>query len=65
MDENRRYKDARDDQGKTQFKRLRNEMQRRCRKARNNWIEEKCKEVESLFKIGKVDAAHRENQRKL
>ena len=35
-------------------------MQRRCRKARNNWIEGMCEEIESLFEIGKVDAAHRE-----
>ena len=34
-------------------------MQRRCRKARNNWIEAKCREVKSLFKLGKVDATHR------
>ena len=33
-------------------------MQRRCRKARNNWVEGKCK-VETLFRIGKVNAAHR------
>ena len=59
MDERRRYKHARDEQGKSQCKRLRIEVQRRCRKARNNWIEGKCKEVESLFKIGKVDAARR------
>ena len=35
-------------------------MQRRCRKQRNYWIERKCKEVEKLFRLGKVDAAHRE-----
>ena len=34
-------------------------MQRIWRKARNNWIEGKCKEVESLCKIQKVDAVHR------
>ena len=59
MDERRRYKNARDKQGKTQYKRLRNEVQRRCIKARNNWIKGKSKEVETLFKIGKVDAACR------
>ena len=39
--------------------RLRYEVQRRCRKARNIWIEGECKEAESLFKIGKVDAARK------
>ena len=34
-------------------------MQRKCRKARNNWIEGKCKDVKTLFRTGKVDAAHR------
>ena len=34
-------------------------MLRRCRKAQNDWIEGKCKEVESPFKVGKLDAAHR------
>ena len=58
MDKRRRYIHARDEQGKTQYKRLRNKVQRRCRKAWN-WIEGKCEEVESLFKIEKVDAAHR------
>ena len=28
-------------------------------KALKNWIDGKCKEVESLFRIGKVDTAHR------
>ena len=65
MYERRRYKNAGGVQGKTQYKRLRNEVQRRFRKARSNWIERKCKEVESLFKTGKVDAAPQEKQRKL
>ena len=54
------YKNARDAEGNMQYKRLRNKVQRRCRKARNNWIEGMCEEIESLFEIGKVDAAHRE-----
>ena len=33
-------------------------MQRRCRKAQNNWIEGRYR-VETLFRIGKVDADHR------
>ena len=27
-----------------------------------NWIKGKCKEVETLFRIGKVDAVHRKNE---
>ena len=46
MDERRRYKNGRYEQEETQYKRLKNEVQRRCSKARNNWIEGKCKEVE-------------------
>ena len=67
MDERKRYQNARDEQRKTHCERLRNKVQRRCKKARNNWIERKCKEVETLFRIGKVDAPYRkirENFRK-
>ena len=59
MDERRRYKNAKDEQGKTQ---LRNKVQRRSRKAQNNGIDGKCKEVETLFSIGKIDAAHRKTK---
>ena len=42
-----------------QYKRLRNEMQRRCRIAQNNWIDGKWIELEALFRNGKVDAAYK------
>ena len=57
-DERIKDKNAKDEQRKTKYKRFRNELQRRWRKARNYWIGEKCKEVETLFRIGKVDTAH-------
>ena len=56
MNEKRKHKNAKDTQGKTQYKRLRNEVQRRCTKARNNWIKEKCKVLKTILKIGKIDA---------
>ena len=40
-------------------KRNKRDLETKCRKARNNWMEDKCNEVESLFKIEKVGAAHR------
>ena len=59
MDGERKYKNAKDEQEKTQNKRLRNELQRRCKKARNNSIGGKCKEIETLFKLAIVDADQR------
>ena len=59
MNERRRHKNAREEQGERQYSRRRNKVQIRCRKARKNLLKEKFKEVESLFKIGKVDTAHR------
>ena len=51
MNERRNHKKAKEEQGKTQYKRLRNEVQRRYRKARKNRIEGKCEEIEMLFRI--------------
>ena len=60
MDERRKCKNAKDELGKTQYESFRKDVQRRCRKTLNNWIEGKCKKSETRFRIGKVDAAHRE-----
>ena len=62
MDERKKYKNAKDKQGKTQYKKLTNKVQRRCRKARNNWIEGTFKEIEKLFRIDKVNAAHKKTK---
>ena len=53
MDTRRKHKNARDEQGKTQYKRLKKEVQIKGRKARNNWMERKFKEVEMLFRMEK------------
>ena len=37
-------------------------MQRRCSKAPNNWMDGKCEEVETRFRIGKVEVAHRKTK---
>ena len=42
-----------------QYKKFRNEEHKRCREAQNNWIEGKCKQVETLFRTDKVNAAPR------
>ena len=62
IDERRIYKNARDVEGKAQYKRLRNEVQRIYIKARNNWLEGKCKKEKTLFRVGKVDTAHRKSR---
>ena len=59
MDKWKRYKNAKDEQQKVQYKKLRNEVQRRCRKTQNKWIDGKYKEEETLFRIWKVNVAHR------
>ena len=35
MDERKRYKNARDEEGKIRYKKLRNKVHTKCRKARN------------------------------
>ena len=60
MNERRKHKNAEDEQGKMQYKRFKNNIQKRCKKVRNKWIEGKCNGAETLLRIGNVDAIHRE-----
>ena len=47
MDERRKWKTINTDEGKSIYRRLNNELRREADKAREDWLEDKCKEIES------------------
>ena len=59
MDQRAQWKNIKTDEGKTNYRRLKNEIDRDCRKAREAWYTERCKEVEQLENRGRSDLAHR------
>ena len=59
MDERRKYKNASDEESKRNYRQLRNAINRKCKLAKEEWIKEKCSEVEREMNIGKIDGAYR------
>ncbi|XP_049779632.1 uncharacterized protein LOC126176518 [Schistocerca cancellata] len=58
--ENRRlYKNSTDEQGKAECRRLRNLFNREARKAKENFLEEMCREVEENIQNGRTDLVYR------
>ena len=60
IDERRKYKNASDGVGRREYRRLKNEIDRKCKVAKEEWLKEKCKGVEVCMAGRKVDAAYRE-----
>jgi len=50
MDEGRKYKDSSNAEGRRKYKQLKREIQRECRKAKAEFYNQQCSEVEQLEK---------------
>lgn len=59
IDERRRYKNAQDELGKKEYRRLHNEIGRKCKQAKEQWLLSECKSIENNLAAGKVDSAYR------
>ncbi|XP_049829376.1 craniofacial development protein 2-like [Schistocerca gregaria] len=52
IDERRKYKNAVNEAGKKEYRRLKNEIDRKCKMAKQGWLEDKCKDVEAYLTRG-------------
>ena len=59
IDERRKHTNSKDEEGKVEYKRLKNEVNRKCKEAKERWLHNKCRTVELCMAKGKVDAAYR------
>lgn len=57
LEERRKYKSKTDEEGERKYKMLKWEIIRKCRKAKEEWLENRCTEIEEKIKMGKTDAA--------
>jgi hypothetical protein len=60
MDKRRNWKGASTEEGKKTYRRLNNELRRETDKARDEWWEAKCKELEEYDKRGRSDLLYQE-----
>jgi len=63
INERRRYKNQTNAQEQQQYKRIRNEVQRKIKKAKEKWLDEQCKGIENFFKKGRSDLAFSETKK--
>ncbi|XP_049768102.1 uncharacterized protein LOC126101500 [Schistocerca cancellata] len=59
IDERRKHKNAVNEAGKKEYKRLKNDIDRKCKMAKQGWLEDKCKDVEAYLARGKIDTEYR------
>lgn len=59
MDERRKFKNNKTEEGKREYSRLNNELRREAERAREIWWEQECKELEELNRLGKTEAMYR------
>ena len=59
MDERRKYKNAPDEVGKEEYRRLHNEIGRKCKLVKEEWLKNECKSIEENLTAGKIDSAYR------
>jgi len=57
IEERRKYKNSKDNQGIKKYKELKNKIKRNAKEAREKWLEDRCHEVELLLKKNKMDQA--------
>ncbi|KAL4107862.1 hypothetical protein QTP88_018144 [Uroleucon formosanum] len=57
IEERRKYKNSKDNQGIRKYKELKNKINRDAKEAREKWLENRCHEVELLLKENKMDQA--------
>ena len=58
IEERRKYKNAKTEEGQKCYKRIRNEICRKARKAREAWMKKITEDVQNNLKQGKVEAAY-------
>ena len=59
MEERTKIKSARVPQGQRKFRQLRSLIKRKCRQAKEDWLQEKCSDIEKKLIAGKVDEGYR------
>ena len=55
MDERRKWKNKRTEEGNRMYRKLNNQLRRETDRAREQWLEEQCTEMEELERIGRHD----------
>ena len=58
MNERRKWKAVNTEVGKQQYRKLNNELRRETDKAREKWLNEQCKEMEELERMGRSDLVY-------
>ena len=58
MDERRKWKAVNTEVGKQQYRRLNNELRRETDRTREKWLDEQCKEMEELERMGRSDLVY-------
>lgn len=58
IDERKKYKSATTDQGKQAYRRLKNEVIRKSRRDKENFLNEICEEIDIEFKVNNLDKAY-------
>lgn len=61
IDERRKYK-KNNTRGQQKYRQLRNQVNREARKAKEEWLEQQCSEIDELFKVNKIDYAYHKIQ---
>lgn len=56
----RKYKNQNNIQGQQIYKRIRNEIQRKIKKVKEEWLDKQCKIAEEFLKRGRSDLAYLE-----
>lgn len=59
MEERRKWKTVRTEEGKRMYRKLNNELRRETEQARKTWLKERCNEIEELEKEGKYEMMYR------
>lgn len=62
IDERRKYKNNNTREGQQKYRQLRNQVNRVARKAKEEWLEQQCSEIDEMFKANKIDYAYHKIQ---
>jgi len=62
IDERRKYKNHNTREGKQKNRQLRNQVNQEARKAKEEWLQQQCSEIDELFKVNKIDYAYQKIQ---
>jgi len=62
IDGRRKYKNNNTREGQQKYRQLRNQVNRETRKAKEEWLEQQCSEIDEMFKANKIDYAYHKIQ---